>query len=157
MTLLIRLWPLWLALLTGVAGAGLGWEWRDRSADIAKLRADLELAGAVNTELTNTLDTERRKAERLAEIADQYEVERREIETRTEALVADLRAGNVRLHNRWKGCEATSELSGAAAAALSADAAARDREESAGRIVRAADEADAIIRGLQAVIVADRQ
>lgn len=150
---LLRLWPLALAVLAFWAG----WEWRDRSADIRDLRtANAGLTARV-AEVNKTLDTERRKAQALAAVADQYEADKREIEARTETLVADLRAGNVRLHNRWKGCEATSELSGAVAGALSADAAARDREESASRIVQAADEADAIIRGLQAVIEADRK
>ena len=39
-----------------------GWEWRDRSADIRQLRADLKFATAANDALVETLEIERTAA-----------------------------------------------------------------------------------------------
>lgn len=132
----------------------LGWEWRDRSADIKKLRADLELAAAANDALVETLDAERAKAAELADIAAKYEQEKTDAQAAADRTIADLRAGNVRLQHRWAGCPAVPQ---ATPAAGQPDGAADDRAESAGRIVRAAAECDAQVRGLQAVILADRK
>ncbi|WP_057659289.1 lysis system i-spanin subunit Rz [Pseudoxanthomonas dokdonensis] len=124
-------------------------------------RADSAEARAVAAEQAlsqakTALEVERAASERLAGIAATYESERDEIETQSSQLVADLRAGNVRLRKLWEAQAATANLSAAAASAASADGGARDRAESAGRIVRAADQCDAQVRGLQAVVRADR-
>lgn len=155
--LLIRLWPLWLALLTGVAGYATGWEFRDRSADIAQLRTDKQSLTDALAYTNRTLEAERGKAQALAQIATDYEAEKRAIETAAERTVADLRSGNVRLHQRWQAAIATSELSRAVASAAEPDGSAADRQESAGRIIAAADQCDAQVRGLQQVIEADRR
>lgn len=155
MTLLIRLWPLWLALLTGVCGWLGGWEWRDRSADIQDLRtANAGLAAQV-AEANKTLETERQKAQALAAIAQQYEQDKTDALDREARLRADLAAGTVKLRREWQGCE-TSRLSDAATATRELDAAAVVRERLAAEIVRLGADADAQVRGLQAVIVADR-
>ena len=107
--------------------------------------------------LKGVLDTERRKAEALTAIAEQYEQDKVTNESTHDALVANLRAGNERLHQRWQAAIATGDLSRTVASAAESDAAARDREESAARAVRAAADADAQIRGLQEVIRADRK
>lgn len=62
--------------------------------------------------------------------------------------VAALRSGNLQLRDRWAGCE-TQRLADSAAARTAAEQSARDREESAGRIVQAADQCDAQVTGLQ--------
>ncbi|MHC9085352.1 lysis system i-spanin subunit Rz [Luteimonas sp. RIT-PG2_3] len=104
-------------------------------------------------EFTNrTLEQERAKSAALAQVAQQYEQDKADAQKRADRVVADLRAGNERLHQRWQAAIATSELSAASAASGQLDAAAEDRAESAGAIVRAAIEADAQIRGLQAVV-----
>ena len=113
----------------------VGWEWRDRSADIKKLRADLELAAAANDALVETLDAERAKAAELAAIAGKYEQDKINAQAAADRTIADLRAGNVRLQNRWAGCTAVPQ---AAATAGQPDGAADDRIESAGRVLRAA-------------------
>lgn len=97
-------------------------------------------------------EAEHRHAVALAEIAEQYEQDKRAADEAQRKLVADLRAGTVRLQNRWRGCEATS-----AATAGELDAAARDREASAGRIVRAARDADDWIKRLQEIVKQDRK
>jgi hypothetical protein len=100
---------------------------------------------------------EQAHAQALADIAEQYERDKTSAESNHARLVADLRAGIVRLHDRWQAAIATSKLSGTVARAAESDAAARDREESAARIIAAADQCDAQVRGLQEVIVADRR
>ena len=131
-----------------------GWEWRDRSCDAAALRAELEFAAAANDALVETLDAERAKAAELADIAAKYEQEKTDAQAAADRTIADLRAGNVRLQNRWAGCPAVPQ---APATSGQPDGAADDRIESAGRVIRAAAECDAKIRGLQALVMADRQ
>lgn len=130
-----------------------GWEWRDRSCDADQLRAELEFAAAANYALVETLDAERAKAAELADIAAKYEQEKTDAQAAADRTIADLRAGNVRLQNRWAGCPAVPQ---ATPAAGQPDGAADDRIESAGRVVRAAAECDAQVRGLQALVMADR-
>lgn len=95
---------------------------------------------------------EQKKARELAAIAEQYERDKRAADEAQKKLVADLRAGSVRLQKRWAGC-----VSDVAATAAERDAAARDREESAGRIVRAARDADDQIRALQGIVRKERE
>ena len=135
------------------AMAAVGWEFRDSRADIKQLRTDLEFASAANDALVETLDAERAKAAELADIAAKYEQEKTDAQAAADRTIADLRAGNVRLQNRWAGCPAVPK---APATSGQPDGATDDRAESAGRIVRAAAECDAQIRGLQAVVTADR-
>lgn len=99
---------------------------------------------------------EHAKAAEIASIAEQYEQDKKTNDRKQADLVAGLRAGNVSLHQRWQAAQATAKLSSAAASAAELDAAARDREESAGRIVAAADQCDAQVRGLQEVVRSDR-
>lgn len=107
--------------------------------------------------LTKTLDTERKRADAMKAIAQNYEDEKDAAAAESDRVIADLRAGNLRLRQLWQAQAATADLSQAVARAAQSDEGARDREESAGRIVRAADECDAQVRGLQAVIEADRR
>lgn len=99
-------------------------------------------------------EAERKQAEAIAAVADQYAKDMADAQAQADMLVADLRAGNVKLHKRWQAAIATAELSGAVQSAAELDAAARDREESAGRAIAAARAADDQIRGLQGVILA---
>lgn len=102
-------------------------------------------------------DTEHRRAKEAQAIAATYEDEKRAIETESARVVADLRAGNLRLRKLWEAQAATADLSRAVASASQPNDQAADRAESASRIVRAAAECDAQVRGLQAVIEADRR
>ena len=95
-------------------------------------------------------------AAKLAEIAAQYEQDKSNAQAEADRIIADLRSGNQRLHQRWQACSATADLSAATAPAGQLDAGADDRAASAARIVAAADNCDAQVRGLQAVIRADR-
>jgi cytoskeletal protein RodZ len=97
-----------------------------------------------------TLKAERSSAAAANALASKYEKEMNDAQTASARLVADLRAGNQRLHQRWQASIATAELSAAAAAASQPDGRADDRIESAGRAVGAAAQCDAQVRGLQA-------
>lgn len=114
--------------------------------------SDLKQAQDALSFTQRTLEQERARSAALAEVAQQYEQDKADAQDRADRVVADLRAGNERLHQRWQAAIATSELSAAATSSGQFDAAAEDRAESAAAIVRAAIEADAQIRRLQAVV-----
>lgn len=97
-----------------------------------------------------TLKAERSSATAANALASKYEKEKNDAQKASDRLVADLLAGNQRLHQRWQASVATAELSAAAAAASQPDGRADDRIESAGRAVGAAAQCDAQVRGLQA-------
>lgn len=97
-------------------------------------------------------ETEQRHAKDMAEAAAKHEQDKRNAKADHDRLVRDLRNGTVRLQDRWAGC-----VSEAGRTAAELDAAKRDREESAARIIAAADQCDAQNRGLQDVIRADRK
>lgn len=90
-----------------------------------------------------------------AQIASDYERAKHDAQTTADSVVADLRAGTLRLREQWRGCQAD-VVSTIAAAAAGADAAEQRRRDSAGAIVRAATACDAQVTGLQRIVVADR-
>lgn len=122
-------------------------------ADAAEQRAQ-EAEGQVLA-LRQNLAIEREQAKRANEIAAQYEQDKRDAEAAGKRVADDLRAGSVRLREQWRGCE--DRMSGVAPAPGEPDAAADDRAESAGRIVRAAREADDQIKRLQDFILSERK
>ena len=131
---------------TGVQTLRLKYQ-EGRAAKWAAAAAEAEVKAQLEAR-----EAERRKAAELAAIADKYEQDKRAADEAQRKLVADLRAGTVRLQNRWAGC-----VSDVAATAAELDATRRDREESAARIVRAARDADDQIRALQDVVRKDRE
>jgi len=138
-------------LLLFLAGCLLGREWRDRSADLAKSRQATRQAQAETSAVQSARTVEHNQADRLAEIGAKHEEERAAAPAVADAVVADLRAGNLRLRREWAGCE-TRLLSQAAAGAVERDAAAQRREELAGAVVRVGAEADSQLAACQAVI-----
>jgi len=100
---------------------------------------------------------EQASAKAANDAAAAYERGKHDAEESSRQLIADLRAGTVRLRKLWEGCPAgSSGVPSTAPGAGEPDAAADDRAASAGRIVRAAAECDAQVRGLQALIHSDR-
>lgn len=136
--------------------------WQRGSVSIARRAADNAAAARVAAEAERdasrvelaqaraVITAERSNAAKANAVAAQYEKDKTDAQTASDRLVADLRAGNQRLHERWQAAIATGQLSAAAAAAAVADGGPADRYESAGRIVRAADECAAQVKGLQA-------
>lgn len=130
----------------------------DARADLRAIEADLEDAKAEVRSIQAQLQTsegaraeERARAERMYEVAAVAEQERIHAEETGARVTADLRADNLRLRQHWRSCE-SARLPGVDPAPGEPDAVPDDRAESAGRIVRAAAECDAQVRGLQAVV-----
>jgi hypothetical protein len=122
----------------------------------ANVRADAESARAEASEarakaLSDVIDTERESARRANEIAAKYERDKIDAEANAKRVADDLRAGNLRLRSLWEGCNAE-RVPETGSAPGQPDAASDDRAESASRIVRAAEEADAQITALQSFI-----
>ena len=92
----------------------------------------------------------------MAEIGDKHEEDRTAAEAVPAAVVAELRAGNLRLRQQWQACDAD-RVSDLAAAATERHAAAVSREADFGNLVRAGRDADDQLRACQAVIQADRE
>lgn len=120
------------------------------NAQTAKKVAEQERDNAIAV-----IAVERQRVKRAEAVAIQYEQEKADAESKGAAVADGLRAGNLRLQQRWAGCEA--RVSDLAAASGQPDGAADDRADSAGRIVRAAAACDAQVRGLQALVRADRE
>ena len=145
-------------VLAGLAGA-TGWEFGSRHATTAaslKMETHLKKDTAATLEATEKArKLETKLAETQEEIASAYEKGKIDAETTAARVAADLRTGSLRLRAGWAGCE-TMRLSETAASTRELDAATRDREESAGRIVRAASQCDAQVLGLQELLRAER-
>jgi len=119
-------------------------------AQTAKAVAEQERDNAIAV-----IAVERQRVKRAEAVATQYEQEKADAEKRASDIGDQLRAGNLRLQQRWAGCEA--RVSDLAAASSQPDGAADDRAEGAGDLVRAAAQCDAQVRGLQALVRADRE
>ena len=146
-----------LLILAAIVGAGwAGWEFRDRSADIeaAEARAHAEKVIGDFAKAEAELQAKYRKAERarteaVARASKQYAKGREDAQDKADAVVADLRAGNVRLRQHWQGAVATCGVSRDSAVALAAERYAELREQGAADLVRLGAEADAQVRALQ--------
>lgn len=106
--------------------------------------------------LERVIDIERARADRMTRIAEQYEQDKINAQAKADAVIAGLRAGTIRLQDKWAGCPSP-RLPGIDPRPTEPDAAEQGRIESASRIVSAAAACDAQVRGLQAVVEADRQ
>jgi hypothetical protein len=124
----------------------------------ANVRAEKVIGEFAKAEAKAQQDA-RNKEHALAQANDKaaqaYEQGKADAEAAGKRTTADILAGAVKLRREWQGCE-TRSLSGAAARAAEPDAAAQDRADGAGRIVRAAREADEQIKGLQDILRAER-
>ena len=140
---------------TGFA-VGAGWLWRGDRAEAATARRDTADATAVTEAVQDARATEHTQAGKLADIGAKHEEDRRDAESVPASVVADLQSGAVELQPQWAGC-ATDRLAASVASAVELDAMRQLREQDAGRLVQIGREADDHVRGLQAVIRADRE
>lgn len=148
-----------LLVVAAIAGGVGYWQGGKRAAMAAELAMAEHLDAdrkAESDHKDKVRQLEQDLATAQADVSEAYERGKKDAEATGAAVTADLRAGNLRLQRRWAGCE-TQRLSDAAAVAGELDAAARDREESAGRIVRAAAQCDAQVRGLQELLILERE
>jgi hypothetical protein len=154
-------WRIAAAVLGMLAVALLvtGLAFRARAADaVARADASEQRAQTLEAQLqavSEARNKEREAAKRANAIAAQYEQDKLNAESAAKRTADDLRAGNLRLRQQWEGCKAGG-VPQANGTPGQPDAAADDRAESAGRIVRAADAADAQIRALQEFIRSER-
>ena len=119
-------------------------------AELEAVTLELSAAQVALEQAHSIIATERAQASAANALAADYEKEKINAQAAHDQLVADLRAGNERLHARWQAAAATADLSAATAAASVADGGADDRIQSAGRAIGAAAVCDAQVRGLQA-------
>ena len=126
----------------------------DMALQAAKDQAAIAAAQVEASEAARQQEQDNAKA--ANEVAAAYERGKDDAKAAGDRVAADLRAGVSRLQDRWRGCEAR-RVSGAADAAGEPDASAIDRNESAGRIVGAAEQCDAQVIGLQQFILSERK
>ena len=151
-----------LAAILGLGGAGAaGYHKGKADAErVAKIAMDKHLAADREEE---TKAKEKARADRDALAVAQnaasaaYEKGKRDAEQNSKRVVADLRAGNLVLRDRWTSCQASSGLPRPTPDTSEPDARTADRDESAGRIVQAAAQCDAQVKGLQSLLRLERQ
>ncbi len=151
-----------LAAILGLAGAGVtGYNKGKTDAErVAKLNMDEHLVEDREAERIATEAASRHKDELAAaqnKVSAAYEKGKSDAEAAAKRTVADLRAGNLVLRERWSACKASADLPAAAAGPSEPDATAADREQSAGRIVQAAAQCDAQVKGLQELLSLERK
>ena len=141
----------------GVAGYNKGKTDAERAAQIAM---DKHLAEDRASERAAEQEANRYKdalATAQNAVSAAYEKGKKDAEATAKRTVADLRAGNLVLHNRWTACQASLDVPAAPAAPGEPDAGTADRAESAGRIVQAAAQCDAQVKGLQELLRLERK
>lgn len=147
-----------LAIAAGLLALSFwaGWEWRDRSADVATSDQKADAAiGAFAAEQAARA-TEHKQAEVLADIGAKHENDRQTAQAVPDAVVADLRSGALKLRDGWASCE-TQRLAETAAGTRERDEATQRRDEFAGAVVRVGRDADDQLRACQAVVSTDRE
>lgn len=132
-----------------------GWAWRGDRAEGAEARQQASTSTTVVEQVNQTRAAEHTQADKLATIGAKHEEDRAAAETVPAAVVAELRAGTVRLRHDLATCH-TGRLSEAAAGAAQRDAPADLGVTVAGPAIGIGRDADDQLRACQAVIAADR-
>lgn len=148
---MIRAYVAAAALLAGLS-FWAGWEWRDRSADLAESRKEVADSRAETAAHVAARTAEHEQADKLAAIGAKHEEDRAAAPAVADAVVAGVRSGDIRLRDGWASCE-TQRLSEASAAAIERDAATERRAEFAAAVVRVGAEADSQLAACQAVVL----
>ena len=148
---MIRAYVAASALLAGLS-FWAGWEWRDRSADLAESRKEVAESRAETAAHVAARTAEHEQADKLAAIGAKHEEDRAAAPAVADAVVAGVRSGDIRLRDGWASCE-TQRLSEASAAAIERDAATERRAEFAAAVVRVGAEADSQLAACQAVVL----
>jgi len=134
---------------------GAGWAWRGDRAGLVESEQRAAVAEAVTGQLNDARATEHTQADTMAIIGAKHEEDRAAAEAVPAAVVAELRAGTVRLRHDLATCH-TGRLSEAAAGAVQRDAPADLGVTVAGPAIGIGRDADDQLRACQAVIAADR-
>ena len=151
-----------LAAIVGMGGAGAaGYHKGKADAErVAKIAMGEHLL-ADNKAEQDAKDEAARYKDALTDaqnaVSAAYEKGKADAEANAKRVVADLRAGNLVLRDRWTSCQASSGLPRPTPDTSEPDARTADRDESAGRIVQAAAQCDAQVKGLQSLLRLERQ
>lgn len=137
-----------VAVIAYSIGAASG-DRRAAKAELALSHMERDAAYQLAEEQAKARALERAKAAAVAKVAEEYEREKADAQAKSEAVVAGLRAGTVRLRQHWQAAVATCDVSRDSATARHADEIAQLRAESAARIIRVGAEADAQVKALQ--------
>jgi FtsZ-interacting cell division protein ZipA len=137
-----------LATIVAVVGHAV-WTWGYDTANVRAEKIIGDFAKAEAEAQAKARAEEQAKAAAVAKAAEEYERGKADAQAKADRVVADLRAGTVRLRQHWQAAVATCDVSRDSAAALAAEREAELRAESAARIVRIGAEADAKVRALQ--------
>ncbi|GHH56103.1 lysis system i-spanin subunit Rz [[Pseudomonas] boreopolis] len=128
-----------------------GWAWRGDRAEGEEAKRHIAVAEAESAKVQQVRQVEHQQAEAMAEIGAKHEEDRQAAAAVPDAVVAELRAGTLRLRNDLATCN-TARLSEAAASASQRDEGAQLRAEIAGSVVRIGRDADDQLRACQAVV-----
>ncbi|TWI04813.1 hypothetical protein IP90_00951 [Luteimonas cucumeris] len=147
-----------IALIFGL-GFNFGSLRGDAKVSDYKAQAERAIAQAARQEAAaseHAREVEKAAQERVERLARAYEVDRKNAQEAADRTIADLRSGSIRLRKLWEADKATDRLSDTATATRHADEVTRLRQEAVGRIHGIGAEADAQVKGLQALVNADR-
>ncbi len=157
--ILKRYWKPLALILALLAYGGFAYH---AGAKTAKLAAQYVMAShlADDAKATQKLEQaarahEQSDARKSAAIAQAYERGKTDGEAIGTRVADSVRAGAIQLRKQWRGCE--NRLPGVAAAPAEPDAAAQDRADGSGNLVRAAHDADAQITALQDLLRSERK
>ena len=144
----------WILLLLVASHATLYGMYKHESHKADKAKAELsayktEIKKAVTERLAQNAKKEAEDRAVFAAIAEQYKEDIADAKAKSDAVIAGLRAGTIKLRKQWQGCSVAAK---AADGSSGVDEETRLREESAGRIIGNAAEADSWITRLQEVI-----
>ena len=148
-------WVWALLLIVSIAGGlylvGYSKGKASQEAETAKVQAEFnaykkEVKKAVSIRLMQNKIKEAQDRQVFAEIAKQHKEDIANAKAKADRIAADLRAGNIKLRKHWEGCRSASQGS---ANTSGIDESARLREQSAGRIIGNAAQADSWITALQ--------
>ena len=151
-----------LTAILGLGSAGVvGYRKGAANAELkAQVAMDAHLAADIREEQAAREEAALRK-DKLIEaqnaVSAAYEKGKNDAEAAAKRTIADLRNGTVVMRERWTACKASADLPAAAAGPSEPDATAADREQSAGRIVQAAAQCDAQVKGLQELLRLERK
>jgi len=151
---MIRLYAL-LAAVAMALSFWAGWSWRGDRAKGAEFRQQAGVSAVLADQVNQARVTEHIQADTMANIGAKHEEDRAAAEAIPDAVVAELRTGDLQLRDDLATCT-TSLLSQAVAGTIERDAHAQLRAEVAGALVQVGRDSDDHVKSCQAVIVADR-
>lgn len=149
----VRLVPNWVWMALAIIGSVMFYGHLRYNAGQADGEAKLsaykqEVQKAVAKQIAQNAAKEAQDRAVFAQIASQYAKDIENAKAKSDSVIAGLRNGNIKLRKQWRGCATPQAADGSSGI----DENARLREESAGRIIGNAAEADGWIKALQDVI-----